>query len=267
MATTAARAKTTPRRPRAAKSAPRRQVTHATPGGDYWSASQAPLTSLLFILPLLAMHEIGVQWYATVPGRLVEYRVTAFTLITRFLHTCGASGRYLPALAVVAILLSWHIARGDRWRLRIPLLPLMLLESVAWAIPLLGVHFLFSPNAPVFMASGEWKLMASLYLGAGVYEELVFRLAAFALLSFVLMDLAGLSLKVATPAIVVISAATFSAYHMLGMSHFPWQAFVFIALRGVYYGIIFLERGFGLSVGVHTAYDLIFLSLKEASGH
>src|SRR3954465_12024725 len=83
--------------------------------GEYWSASRSPLTSLLFVLPLLAMHEVGVRWYASVPGRVVEYRITAFTLLTRFLHSCGASGRYLPALAVVAILLSWHVARRDGW--------------------------------------------------------------------------------------------------------------------------------------------------------
>jgi hypothetical protein len=112
---------------------------------------------------------------------------------------------------------------------------------------------------------GEWKLMASLYLGAGVYEELIFRLAAFSLLSFFLIDLAGGSVKLATPLIVVASAATFSAYHMLGIGHTPWQTFIFIALRGVFYGIIFLERGFGLSVGVHTAYDLMFLALREVN--
>jgi hypothetical protein len=256
------------RRPAAASRGRRASAPQPPPLlGGYWGASQSPLSSLLFVLPLLAMHELGVRWFATVPGRVVEYRITAFTLLTRFLNSCGASGRYLPALAVVAILLSWHIARGDRWRLHIPLLPLMLLESLVLAVPLLAVHFLFSPAAPHFIGVGEWKLMASLYLGAGVYEELMFRLAAFAILSLFLMDLAGVPAKIATPLIVLISAATFAAYHMLGMSHFPWQAFVFIALRGVYYGIIFLERGFGITVGLHTAYDLIFLSLREASGH
>lgn len=261
MPTAAARVRRSP-----AASRGRRAAVHEPLLGEYWAASQAPLTSLLFVLPLLAMHELGVRWYASLPGRVVEYRITAFTLLTRFLHSCGASGRYLPALAVVAILLSWHIARGDRWRFHIPMLPLMLLECLVLAIPLLAVHFLFSP-APRFMAVGEWKLMASLYLGAGVYEELIFRLAAFAILSLLLMDVGGLSAKIATPAIVLLSAAGFSTYHMLGMSHFPWQAFVFIGLRGVYYGIIFLERGFGITVGVHTAYDLIFLSLREVNGH
>ena len=46
---------------------------------------------------------------------------------------------------------------------------------------------------------------------------------------------------------------------MLGNLNLPWQAFVFIGLRGVFYGIIFLERGFGITVGVHTAYDLLII--------
>jgi hypothetical protein len=207
-----------------------------------------------------------VHQFATVPGRTAEYRNTAFALLTRFFHACGASGRYLPALAVVAILLSWHIARNDRWVFNIPLLPLMILESLAWAAPLLGVYFLVERGGLVYLGGGDWKLHASLYLGAGVYEELVFRLGAISLLSLLLMDLGGLSASVATPLIVAVSAATFSGYHMLGIGHIPWQAFVFIALRGVYYAIIFLERGFGISVGVHTAYDLLFLALREASG-
>jgi hypothetical protein len=262
MPATARRPKsTTPRRPRAASRA--RPI--ALPSG-YWHASQLPLTSLLFVLPLLALHEIGVHEFATLPGRAAEYRNTAFALLTRFLHACGASGRYLPALAVVAILLSWHIARNDRWVFNIPLLPLMLLESLAWAAPLLGVYFLVARGGPVYLGGGDWKLQASLYLGAGVYEELVFRLGAISVLSLLLMDLGGLSVSIATPLIVAVSAATFSGYHILGMGHIPWQALVFIALRGVYYAIIFLERGFGLSVGVHTAYDLLFLVLREASG-
>jgi hypothetical protein len=52
---------------------------------------------------------------------------------------------------------------------------------------------------------------------------------------------------------------------MLGVGPMPWQAFVFIALRGVFYGTIFIERGFGITVGVHTAYDLLFLLLREVN--
>jgi hypothetical protein len=237
----------------------------AVPGG-YWEQSQLPLTSLLFVLPLLALHEIGIFWFGRVAGGMVEYRVAAFTLLTRLFDSCGASGRYLPALAVVGVLLAWHVAKGDRWVFNTPLLPLMVLESLLLALPLVGVYFLFSPGGLTYLGGGDWKLLAALYLGAGVYEELVFRLGAFALLSMVLMDLLKCPRRMATPLIVLLAAATFSAYHMLGLGRLPWQAFVFVALRGVFYGTIFIERGFGITVGVHTAYDIFFLLLRELNG-
>lgn len=233
----------------------------------YLQQSQTPLASLWFVLPLLVLHEWGVQSYATLAGEGIQYRNVAFTMVTQFLASCGATGRYLPALAVVAILISWHFARGDRWVFDSPLLGLlagMFLESLVLAIPLVGVYFLFASSGVSVMATGEWKLMASLYLGAGVYEELVFRLGAFAVLSFLLVDLCGMSRRRGVVLVVVLSALVFAAYHMWGAAQYPYPALVFIALRGIYYGIIFHERGFGVSVGVHTAYDLIFLAIREA---
>ena len=54
-------------------------------------------------------------------------------------------------------------------------LPLMGLEGVLLAAPLVGAYFLGLPKGPSYLPVGDWKLMASLYLGAGVYEELMFR--------------------------------------------------------------------------------------------
>jgi hypothetical protein len=234
---------------------------------SYWDWSQSPLASLLFVLPFLILHEVGVRHFAVIPGARVEHRVTAFALLTQFFNYFGAYGRYLPAMAVVAILLTWHVARQDPWEFRLPHVLMMAVESLLLAAPLLAVYLLFSPRGAVFTGSGDWKLMCSLYLGAGVYEELVWRLGAFAVLSFLLTDLGRTSPKFAVPVILLTSAVGFSTYHMLGTQQFPWQAFVFIGLRGMYYGIIFLERGFGISVGVHTAYDLLFLALREVSHH
>jgi hypothetical protein len=250
--------------------APRRSATKSRPRSaqttwlaTYLDRSQTPLLALLFVLPMLILHEIGVREFASLAGRIVEYRIAAFVLMTRFFQAFGASGRYLPALAVVAILLSWHIARRDHWRFNFALIPIMAIESIAWAVPLIGVYLLFSPDSTTHLPATNWKLSVSLYLGAGVYEELIFRLAAFAALSFLFQDIARLSPKWTTPFVVLIAAIMFSGYHMLGLTAHPWQSFVFIGLRGIYYGIIFIERGFGLSVGTHTAYDLIYLLLTQ----
>jgi hypothetical protein len=253
---------------RAVAKRPTPSTRKAAPTGllsSYLDQSRTPLTALLFVIPLLILHELGVQKYGAISATGTEHRITAFALLARLMQAFGASGRYLPALVVVAVLLAIHIAHRDRWVLNIPLLPLMVVESVLWAAPLVGVYYLFSPGGLSFAPGGEWKLLASLYLGAGVYEELVFRLGAFALLSFLLMDVGRVTQRTATPFIVLAAAALFSAYHMWGTSELPWQAFVFIGLRGVYYGTIFLERGFGITVGVHTAYDLLFVAAREAS--
>jgi len=256
-----------PRRSRGGSASKRSQETGGRRGlAGYLQQSQTPLASLWFVLPLLVLHEWGVQSYATLAGEGIQYRNVAFTMVTQFLASCGATGRYLPALAVVAILVSWHIARRDRWVFDTPLLVLlgsMFLESLALAIPLVGVYFMFASSGVSVMAAGEWKLMASLYLGAGVYEELVFRLGAFAVLSFLLLDVCGVSRGRGVALVVGLSALGFAGYHLWGAAQYPYPALVFVALRGIYYGIIFHSRGFGISVGVHTAYDLIFLLVRE----
>jgi hypothetical protein len=267
-ATAPTRSRSIPRpAPARPKRRPAKEMQGQAPGvlGHYLEQSQTPLSSLLFVLPLLVLHEIGVQYYATLPGGGIEYRIEAFTLLTRFLQTCGATGRYLPALAVVAILLSWHVARADHWVFDLRVLGGMLIECLLLAIPLVGVYFLFRTSAVTFMPAGDWKLMASLYLGAGVYEELLFRLGAFAVLSFLILDLWGASRPLGVALVVGVSAVIFAVYHMWGAARFPYPALVLIALRGVFYGTIFLERGFGVTVGVHTVYDLLFLALRELS--
>ena len=129
---------------------------------------------------------------------------------------------------------------------------------------MVAIFIVSSETTTTYEPTGDWKLLASIYLGAGIYEEALFRLAAFAVLSFLLIDLARIPQTLAIPAIVLTAASTFAAYHTLGVVQIPWQAFVFITLRGTYYGVLFLSRGFGITVGTHVAYDLLFLGWSSA---
>ena len=68
---------------------------------------------------------------------------------------------------------------------------------------------------------------------------------------------------IAGPVIVLVPAILFSLYHYLGPEHFSLQSFVFRTLAGVYFGIVFLCRGFGITAGAHSAYDILIVLLSR----
>src|SRR5690242_11650438 len=80
----------------------------------YFHRAEMPLASLLFLLPMIVLYELGTRYisYSTHQG---EQRIIAFNLLQQFFALFGVTGRYLPALAVVGILVTWHIARQDPW--------------------------------------------------------------------------------------------------------------------------------------------------------
>src|SRR4051794_7352850 len=98
----------------------------------YFERSERPLTSLLFLLPMIVVYELGTRFYAVSSGRAPEH-IYAFTLMQRFFGMLGATGRLLPALAVAGILVAWHLARKDPWEFRLKTLVGMLFESVLLA--------------------------------------------------------------------------------------------------------------------------------------
>jgi hypothetical protein len=236
-----------------ARSAPDLPSTSRT-GKGYFHKSELPWTSLIFLLPFLVFYEVGKRSFTT--------DVTAFAWMQDFFRLFGAYGRHLPALAVVGILLSWHIARKDPWDIAPKHLLGMLLESVLLAIPLLLVGLVVARYLPMMSVTEALVGRIVLSVGAGIYEELVFRLAAFAVLSFVLVDLLRVPRFWANLLMVVIASLAFSLYHYWGHEAFQWHTFAFRTLAGFYFGAVFAVRGFGISAGTHAAYDVIVNALR-----
>jgi membrane protease YdiL (CAAX protease family) len=236
----------------------------------YLDKSQAPLTCLLFLLPMLVLYEAGTLYFATDYRHNTEQRILAFQYMQRFFHMCGASGRYLPAMAVVTVLLSCHFTRKDRWELDFGTAGCMILESVALSLPLFVLDALSNRYIPLAagIASGSdrWPSLAVLSIGAGIYEELVFRLVLFTLLSILLTDLLRIPKAKAVLLMVGISAVVFARYHYWGGEPFLWRTFAFRTAAGIYFGVIFLYRGFGVTSGSHAAYDLLAVTLGALSG-
>lgn len=208
-----------------------------------------PLDALVFLLPLIVFYEVA--------SRARPDRVIAFDLLRRFLELFGPVGVWAPALGVVVILLATHAASGERWTIRWSNVFLMYPESALWAVPLLSMNWVVGLTA----ANGANRTLVdqfALGVGAGVYEELVFRLILISLIMMIGVDVLKLGRATVAVVAVLLSALAFAAHHHppIGIEPFQINRFLFRAGAGVYLAIVFWFRGYGLAAGCHAAYNV-----------
>ena len=102
-------------------------------------------------------------------------------------------------------------------------------------------------------------------IGAGIYEELIFRLILICVLMVLFQDVLRLGHKKSIILSVLISATLFSAHHHIiyldgqlnQSAAFSWMEFSFRTIAGVYFAVLFAIRGFGITAGTHAFYDII----------
>lgn len=226
-----------------------------------------PLDSLVFLLPLLLFFE-GVSLFIAWPVASPQ-RVVAYAMVLRFLELFGHFGLWAPALVVVIILITTHAASGERWTVHWSQVGKMYVESIALAVPLLLLN-LSAPLSSVKDGSSGLPtgVLAELALGigAGIYEELVFRLLLVTLIFLIGVDLLGLPARMVAVGGIVLSALVFSAHHHppLGIEPFALGRFVFRSLAGLYLAVIFWYRGYGPAAGCHAAYNVVLVSMEAA---
>jgi hypothetical protein len=232
--------------------------------GRYWGATHAPLNGLVFIAPFLVLYEVGVAGWGT--------DLLARTDLQKFLQQFGASAAHLSAVLVAAVLLAWQAVGRRRWKVDGSAVGLMYLESLVLALPLLGLSLICGRMSATAIADPTVLLQPSLAqallgsVGAGVYEEFLFRLVALNLLGLVLLDALKLNEDLGQIGAVVISAVLFSLYHPQVLAPWQWGKFFFFFAAGCYLAFIYMGRGFGLAVGAHIFYDVLVAWLQHHSG-
>ena len=218
------------------------------PGQDYLTDAARPLPSLVFVAPMVLVHELGRGGGVLAGGDVGRALVTA--------GVAPPVAAWLLPLVVVAILLTWHLAAKDRWRVRAATLLGMAAESAALAVPLLALAML---TARLPLAAGDASQALALAFGAGVYEELLFRLVGVTLGVMLLGDVLRLPQASAATLAVLGSALAFALHHYRGPEPFAWDSLAFRTAAGAFLGAVFLTRGFGVAAGTHAAYDALVL--------
>ena len=239
------------------------------PAGEpsYYEATKRPLYCLVFLLPLIVVYEAGTFWLVPLWAHRGGPNVGAHVLLQWFIGLFGWTSFHVPGLAVVAVFLSWHLAGRYAWRVRGGVIGGMWLESVLLALPLL----LFQDALQVGLSGARLQVWFSdvvLSVGAGVYEELIFRLGVISLGSLVVIDLLKLPRHGSMVAIVLVSAGLFASYHHLYPASEPFMLirFLFRTAAGIYLGGVFATRGFGVAAGCHAVYNLIIVTATALAG-
>ena len=237
----------------------------------YLGASKKPLTILAFLLPLVVAYEIGLAFALRSSEGVLTNK--AHVTLLRFFDTFGISaggGLYLGGAVLVVVLLVWHVLTRDPWRLEPATPGLMAVESLMVTIPLIVLAQVIlrnsagsqpMPATPVVDATALgsltiWSKLA-ISIGAGLYEELMFRMLLIAVLHTLLVDVGKLNSTLGAVIAIVVSASAFTIYHPsagLGSG-------VFFFVAGLYFGGVYVVRGFGIVVGVHAIYDIIMVSM------
>ncbi len=212
-------------------------------------------------------------------------------------------------LAVVVILIALQLTSRKRWRFRFGDILPMAVECILLAVPLIVLSVFLSGSgqrqgdinefansavqiqADVVLScssitndgsptmaegvgdAGKWQgLLANIVtgIGAGIYEELIFRLILIIGLMMLFQDVLRLGHKSSIILSVLISAALFSAYHhivylegrFIQSTPFNWTEFGFRTIAGIYFAVLFAIRGFGITAGAHAFYDIIAVSMN-----
>ena len=230
--------------------------------GPYWRTSRQPLEILVFLAPFILVYEIGLLGILRSNDGLVLTN-QAHKLIVEFFERLGVLGWgvALPGIVLVVVLLVWQVIQRRPWRVDFGVVAMMWVESMLLMIPLYVLARYISTGpmliAPTEMSGAmESSLLTGVVvgIGAGLYEELIFRWLLIALIHAVVCDLFRGPNLLGLCIALVVSSVAFAWYHPLEDAN-NWTK-AFYLLGGFYFGVLYLVRGFGIVAAVHALYDI-----------
>jgi hypothetical protein len=236
----------------------------------YWNDSRSARYSLLFALPLVVLYETLAIALAE-PGGGGVRNAADLVLKSMFTRAAGAHGHILFWVCLMGVGL-WLVARDLKKSgrtLRPANFGVMLGESTALALVVGTVVGALTSTIlrPLTLAAGadptslDWPTRLMVSVGAGLYEELLFRVLLVSLIASAGMHLLGLRAVTAGVWAAVGGAVVFSAFHYLGPygDRLELYSFTFRFVAGLFFSALYLLRGFGITAWTHALYDVFLL--------
>jgi membrane protease YdiL (CAAX protease family) len=225
----------------------------------YLQLSRSPYYSLVFAFPLLVAYE-GFALFLN-HSDLYGIRNSADVFLKLVLVYLGIHGFFSLGAATLVALFLLRVVGGQQPRfasIRVGVLFWMLAESLVYSLVFGAIVSTVTSLllAQPFPLSQSAQILVS--LGAGIYEEFVFRVLLLAALVFFLQRLLHLQPRVAYGLAAVFGAALFSAFHYIGPFGDALQlpSFVYRFVAGLVLTALYWARGYGITAYTHSLYDL-----------
>ena len=229
----------------------------------YINYSKNILSSLLFIFPLLLLYEF-IAFFKFSNSDII-IRNTADTIFRDFIKLFTENVFLVQSIVILLFLIFYYIYNKNnsyKHEFNIKYISFMYIEGFFYGLLLL--FFLNGLNVfqrlDVFQYN-DYIISFYLCLGAGIWEEILFRLIIFNLFiyltSFVFKN-GCISLLLS----IFISSVIFSLFHYIGSfsDTFTMYSFIIRFAGGVYLAVIYYYRGLGIAMFSHFIYDFLIVS-------
>lgn len=255
----------------------------------YWDRTSRPIYAFIYLFLFIVVYEVGLFMLNTdvfslpmgqVPGVVVSFAWVYTALLKIGFNSYGA---WIGAPVVVIVtLIVWQIASNKEPRVLVTDFLPMTLECIGWSLPLILFSVFISnmlssgghvavpaiPQAALLNATPDFQnFLISIIagIGAGIYEELFFRLYLMMVLVLFMRKFLGMPELRANCFAIVISALLFSIHHHIYFLNgslqtgepFAMGPFLFRFVAGIYLAVLFGLRGFGVVAATHAYHNII----------
>ncbi|MCD6416632.1 MAG: CPBP family intramembrane metalloprotease [Planctomycetes bacterium] len=230
---------------------------------SYWTESRSLSLSVVTMLPLVVVYHLGIVQTG------YQERLLAELWLEGPLHLVGLHAaqiiNFLLLVALILVLLRSDL-KGSLSRLTIGIV--MIAEAALYSLVLYrGGHVLTGllyerARSVIFTFHFSDYAPHCLALGAGVYEEVLFRLLLLGGASVLLASIFRWDKRLSTVVALLFSSLLFAAVHNIGSLGEPFTAynFLFRTVCGLALGVIYLGRGLGVAAWTHAIYNMLVLS-------
>lgn len=227
----------------------------------YFKDSSHRFYGAVTALVMLTLYEVFVMWES---GSGVMVRNAPEAWLRNMLNLFGISHQHISFLMLGASIVAIPLFYDSRVVIKKRTIVIMILESIFWGL-VSGIIIQLLISKLFFITgtiSGSLIGDLGLAIGAGLFEELLFRViltTALIAMGIRLFKIKWLAVLLA----IVIASFLFSLAHYVGNAadSFDTYSFLFRFFAGLWFTTLYSLRGFSIVCMTHAFYDIFIILL------